>query len=210
MTREEHRKKRHKRAKAGNGTSNTAMVSIEDTKFSLLLAREQHVAQNEDDLLQLVKVNKVVQKILASSSGKAKRCHEDTKQRFDGFQVVMLCHRLWNGGKVYLKARRSETKRSFIRDERAAMITNVEIDNILHRSFERIVGLLEFSWSVLVSTHTPLVPWFQDDAHKGLMQQLTDANCETLAQPDSRISDRFKVFDDTHIKGLKISLSNGT
>lgn len=137
---------------------------------------------------------------------------EEIKQNwYDGItnRLSFLVTGSGTDAKSFLKAennRRARTKRSFLPDERAAMITDDEIDTILRRSFEYIVGLLEFNLIVFrFQLNHHLFQGFKTMLKKDLMQQLTDADWEALVQPDPTIKDRLIVLD-TQIKGLNDSL----
>jgi hypothetical protein len=114
-----------------------------------------------------------------------------------------------SAAKDYLREenrRRATAKRSFLPDERAAMITDEETDTILRRSFEYIVGLLEFNLYVFkFQLNHHLYQGFKKVLRSDLMARVNDADWNMLVQPDPSIDSRLAELDG-QIKGLGESL----
>jgi hypothetical protein len=102
--------------------------------------------------------------------------------------------------------KRATTKKSFLPDERAAMITDEETAMILKRSFEYIVGLLEFNLFVCkfqLNHHFYL--GFKKAIRSTLMSRVNEADWDQLVRPDPSIDIRLGDMEG-QIKGLSESL----
>eukprot|EP00957_Ditylum_brightwellii_P016948 1278194-Ditylum_brightwellii.AAC.1 len=86
--------------------------------------------------------------------------------------------------KKYLRdenRKQATTKKSFLPDERAAMITDEETDTILRRSFEYIVGLMDFNLFVFkFQLNHHFYQGFKKALRKDLMSRVNNADWDTL------------------------------
>jgi len=94
--------------------------------------------------------------------------------------------------KAYLKEEsraRAHSKRNFLPDERTAMITSEETKKILQRSFEYIVGLMEFNLINLrfQLNHYLFLSFKTTMKRKFVYQLMSNANWDTLIEPDDDI-----------------------
>ena len=116
-----------------------------------------------------------------------------------------------NSAKEFLKdenRRRATTKKSFLPDERAAMITEEETDMILQRSFEYIVGLMEFNLFVFrFQLNYHLYQGFKNSIKEDLMTKINDADWNDLVRPDPTINGRLSVLEEQR-RGLQESLDD--
>lgn len=114
-----------------------------------------------------------------------------------------------NSAKAFLKdenRKRAITKKSFLPDERAAMITEEETDLILQRSFEYIVALMEFNLHVFrFQLNYHLFKGFKDSIKGTLMTKINDADWDELVRPDDTLNDRLEVLEEQRT-GLQESL----
>jgi Dynamin family len=102
--------------------------------------------------------------------------------------------------------KRATTRKSFLPDERAAMITKKEIDMILKRSFEYIVGLLEFNLFVFkFQLNHHFYQGFKKSIRSTLIARVNEADWDELVRPDPGIDKRLLDIDN-QIKGLSDSL----
>ena len=101
---------------------------------------------------------------------------------------------------------RAKSKKSFLRDERTAMITDEETKMILDRSFQYLVALMEFSlvWFRLQVNHF-LYESFKKEMKKSFVHRASEADWEALVNPDPVVSDRIDELED-QIKGLESAL----
>ncbi|KAG7346045.1 dynamin family protein [Nitzschia inconspicua] len=102
---------------------------------------------------------------------------------------------------------RAKSKRAFLCDERTAMITNEETNKILHRSFEYIIGLIEWNLvNLRFQIDHYLFMEFKSTMKRSFVYELmTNTNWEELVEPDKETAQRLIEVDD-EIKSLKESL----
>lgn len=139
---------------------------------------------------------------------------EEAKQSFIGSLTRRFESLMGGSGteaKAYLKQEnraRAESKRKFLPDQRTAMITTEESRKILQRSFEYIVGLMEFNLINLKFqlNHYLFVSFKATMKRKFVYDLISNASWETLIEPDSDIGDRLDVVVD-QIRSLRESLS---
>lgn len=102
--------------------------------------------------------------------------------------------------------RSARTKKSFLPDQRAPMITEEETDMILQRSFEYIVALMEFNLVVFkFQLNHHFYEGFKRSIRSTLLTRINNANWEELVRPDPGIEDRILELD-IQIQGLSDSL----
>lgn len=102
--------------------------------------------------------------------------------------------------------KRATTKKSFLPDERASMITEEETDLILQRSFEYIVALMEFNLFVFrFQLNFHLFEGFKKAIRVDLMTKVNDADWEELVRPDPSIKERLADLERQR-EGLQKSL----
>ncbi|CAB9496731.1 Dynamin-related protein [Seminavis robusta] len=102
--------------------------------------------------------------------------------------------------------KRATAKKSFLPDERAAMITKEETEMILTRSFEYIVGLLEFNLFVFkFQLNHHFYQGFKEAIRSTLIARVNDADWNQLVRPDPGIDSRLEELDG-QIRGLSDSL----
>lgn len=102
--------------------------------------------------------------------------------------------------------KRATAKKSFLPDERSAMITGEETDMILQRSFEYIVGLLEFNLICCrFQLNHHLYQGFKTSIRSTYMNKVNEANWDELVQPDPTIDKRLIEIEEQR-KGLTDSL----
>jgi hypothetical protein len=87
------------------------------------------------------------------------------------------------------------------------MITDKETDRILQRSFEYIVGLMEFNLVILkFELNHYLYEGFKNNLKTAFSRSLAEAtDWESLVEPDPDVEDRLNVLDK-QIAGLRESL----
>jgi hypothetical protein len=144
---------------------------------------------------------------------------EDCKEQFElswmaSFKdkmMAMVNTKSNNSAKAFLKdenRKRAITKKSFLPDERAAMITEEETDLILQRSFEYIVGLMEFNLYVFrFQLNYHLFQGFKKSIKVTLMTKINDADWDELVRPDPKINERLAVLEEQRC-GLQESLDD--
>lgn len=124
-------------------------------------------------------------------------------------RLAALSKSCGSAAKDFLKTenrRRATRKKSFLPDERSAMITQEETDTILQRSFEYIVGLLEFNlFNYKFQMNHHLYKGFKDALRVELMSRINEADWNELVQPDPSIGIRLQELG-AQIKGLTDSL----
>ena len=112
--------------------------------------------------------------------------------------------------KEYLKEEnraRAQRKKNFLPDERTSMITQEETQKILQRSFEYIVGLMEFNLVNLrfQLNHYLFVEFKKTMKRDFVFDVISNADWNALVEPDDDVSKRlFEVKDE--IKSLRESL----
>ena len=105
------------------------------------------------------------------------------------------------------RARATKT-RSLLPDERSAMITDAETDKILQRSFEYIVGLLEFNLYVYkFQMNHHLYFGFKHALQVDYLHRINEADWNELIQPDPSVEMKLSELD-AQIKGLADSLQD--
>lgn len=144
---------------------------------------------------------------------------EDCKEQYEQSWTTSIKEKMMallntksnNSAKAFLKdenRRRAITKKSFLPDERAAMITEEETDLILQRSFEYIVGLLEFNLFVFrFQLNYHLFQGFKNSIKVDLMTKINDANWDELVRPDPNINKNLALLDAQR-RGLQESLDD--
>jgi len=102
--------------------------------------------------------------------------------------------------------RKARRKRSFLPDEREAMITEEETEIILHRSFDYMVGLVEFNLILLkFQLNHHLYEKFKKEIRSSLLQNVSDTNWDELIHEDESLEERFQEVQQ-QIAGLRNSL----
>ena len=144
---------------------------------------------------------------------------EDCKQQLEnswmssikGKMMALMNTNSNSSAKNFLKdenRKRAITKKSFLPDERAAMITEEETDLILQRSFEYIVGLMEFNLYVFrFQLNYHLFQGFKKSLKVTLMTKINDADWDELVQPDPTVDDRLALLEEQR-QGLQESLDD--
>ena len=116
-----------------------------------------------------------------------------------------------NSAKAFLRdenRKRATAKKSFLPDERASMITEEETDLILRRSFEYIVGLMEFNLIVFrFQLNYHLFQGFKDSIKVTLMTKINDADWDELVRPDPNVNEQLIVLERQR-QGLQDSLDD--
>ena len=116
-----------------------------------------------------------------------------------------------NSAKAFLKdenRKRATTKKSFLPDERSAMITEEETDLILQRSFEYIVGLMEFNLFVFrFQLNYHLFQGFKNSIKVTLMTKINDADWNELVRPDPTVNETLAKLEKQR-QGLQESLDD--
>ncbi|VEU40799.1 unnamed protein product [Pseudo-nitzschia multistriata] len=142
---------------------------------------------------------------------------EDREKQFENSWLSSFKHRAValinndsnNSAKLFLKdenRKRATTKKSFLPDERAAMITKEETEMILQRSFEYIVGLMEFNLIVFrFQLNYHLFEGFKKAIKETLLTKVNDADWDELVRPDSTIGERLEIVEKQR-QGLQKSL----
>jgi hypothetical protein len=115
-----------------------------------------------------------------------------------------------DAAKRFLKeesASRSTSKKSFLPDERTSMVTPEEKDQILRRSFEYIVALIEFNLVTLkFQLNHYLYMGFKEELGKTLKNRImNEADWAKLIEPDPSLSDRLDLVNE-QIVGVVDSL----
>jgi hypothetical protein len=101
---------------------------------------------------------------------------------------------------------RATSKKAFLSDERTSMITADETDQILRRSFEYIVALMEFNMVIFTfQLNHYLYQRFKDELGNSFIKTITYANWDTLCIPDPNMRERLEVLED-QIAALSESL----
>jgi hypothetical protein len=101
---------------------------------------------------------------------------------------------------------RATSKKAFLSDERTSMITVDETDQILRRSFEYIVALMEFNMVIFTfQLNHYLYQRFKDELGNSFIKTITYANWDTLCIPDPNMRERLEVLED-QIAALSESL----
>jgi hypothetical protein len=92
-------------------------------------------------------------------------------------------------------ASRSTSKKSFLPDERTSMVTPEEKDQILRRSFEYIVALIEFNLVTLkFQLNHYLYMGFKEELSKTFKNRLmNEADWAKLIETDPSLSDRLNL-----------------
>ena len=142
-------------------------------------------------------------------------CQEQMEQSWmsslNGKMMALFNTKSNNSAKAFLKdenRKRAITKKSFLPDERSAMITQEETDLILQRSFEYIVGLMEFNLYVFrFQLNYHLFQGFKNALKVTLMTKINDADWNELVRPDPTVNDRLAVLEEQR-KGLQESLDD--
>jgi hypothetical protein len=95
-------------------------------------------------------------------------------------------------------ASRSTSKKAFLPDERTSMVTSEEKDQILSRSFEYIVALIEFNLVTLkFQLNYYLYMGFKEELGKTFKNGLmNEADWAKLAEPDPGLSDRLDLLKE--------------
>jgi hypothetical protein len=95
-------------------------------------------------------------------------------------------------------ASRSTSKKSFLPDERTSMVTSEEKDQILRRSFEYIVALIEFNLVTLkFQLNHYLYMGFKEELGKTFKNRLmNEADWEKLTEPDPSLLDRRDILKE--------------
>ena len=144
---------------------------------------------------------------------------EDCKQQYEQSWTTSIKEKMMallnstsnNSAKAFLQdenRRRATAKRSFLPDERASMITDEEKDLILQRSFEYIVGLMEFNLFVFrFQLNYHLFQGFKNSIKEDLMTKINDANWNELVRPDPTINERLSTLE-VQRRGLQESLDD--
>jgi len=144
---------------------------------------------------------------------------KDDKEQFEdgwmggikGKLMALVDNKSNNSAKIFLKdenRKRATTKKSFLPDERAAMITEGETDLILQRSFEYIVALMEFNLFVFrFQLNHHLFKGFKTVIKRTLMTNVNNADWNTLVRPDPNISQQLIVLKKQR-EGLQESLDD--
>ncbi|GAX29312.1 hypothetical protein FisN_16Hh254 [Fistulifera solaris] len=97
-------------------------------------------------------------------------------------------------------------KKSFLPDQRTAMITEEETEMILERSFEYILAMSEFNLIVCkFQLNHHLYEGFKKSLRSTLMSRINEANWEELTQPNADVAHRITEIEG-QIKGLRDSL----
>ncbi|GAX09559.1 hypothetical protein FisN_16Lh254 [Fistulifera solaris] len=97
-------------------------------------------------------------------------------------------------------------KKSFLPDQRTAMITEEETEMILERSFEYILAMSEFNLIVCkFQLNHHLYEGFKKSLRSTLMSRINEANWEELTQPNADVAHRIAEIEG-QIKGLRDSL----
>ena len=142
-------------------------------------------------------------------------CQEQMEQSWmsslNGKMMALFNTKSNNSAKAFLKdenRKRAITKKSFLPDERSAMITQEETDLILQRSFEYIVGLMEFNLYVFrFQLNYHLFQGFKNALKVTLMTKINDADWNELVRPDPTVNERLAVLEEQR-KGLQESLDD--
>lgn len=101
---------------------------------------------------------------------------------------------------------RARSKKSFLPDERTAMITDDETEMILRRSFEYIVALMEFNLvNFRFQVNHYLFLGFKRELTKSFMRKGADADWATLVQPDPGVNTRLEELTG-QVESLQESL----
>lgn len=144
---------------------------------------------------------------------------EDSKQQFEDSWMTSIKEKMValvntksnDSAKTFLKdenRKRATTKKSFLPDERAAMITDEETDLILQRSFEYIVGLMEFNLFVFrFQLNYHLFQGFKNAIKVTLMTKINDADWNELVRPDPTMNERLVLLEKQR-RGLQESLDD--
>jgi hypothetical protein len=102
--------------------------------------------------------------------------------------------------KAFLKdqnRKRSQSKRSFLPDERTSMITAKETEMILKKSFEYIVALMEFNLvNFRFQVNHYLYLGFKTELSKSFIRRASDANWKELIQADPSVASRILLLED--------------
>jgi hypothetical protein len=101
---------------------------------------------------------------------------------------------------------RARRKLAFLPDERESMITKEETEVILHRSFDYMIGLVEFNLILLkFQLNHHLYTKFKKEIRSSLLQQVNDTNWDLLVQKDESLGARLQCVQE-QIVGLRGSL----
>jgi hypothetical protein len=101
---------------------------------------------------------------------------------------------------------RALEKKSFLSDQRTAMITKEETATILRRSFLYIVALMEFMLkNFKFQINHYLFVGFKEQFNSCFIKNVTNADWKDLVEPDSGLEDKLKKLDD-QIAALSESL----
>ena len=99
---------------------------------------------------------------------------------------------------------RAVSKKAFLRDKRASMITAEETDVILDRSFQHLIALMEFCLiSFRLQINCCLCEEFKTEMKKTFV--LRGSKVATLVKPDPDVDERIEELED-QIKGIEASL----
>jgi hypothetical protein len=141
---------------------------------------------------------------------------EDQDKAKENFMKKMVTHfdSLVSGSgseaKRYLKEEnrsRAQSKRTFLSDKRTAMITGDETRKILQRSFEYIVGLMEFNLINLrfQLDHYLFMDFKSTMKRKFLYNLMSNTDWDNLVEPDDDIDQQLSQVKD-QVKSLRESL----
>lgn len=102
---------------------------------------------------------------------------------------------------------RAEAKKYFLPDERAAMVTDDESEQILQRSFEYLIALMEFNHVTLkFQIRHYLFNGFKTELRKTFKNRLmNEADWATLVEPDQSLALRLSTVK-AQIKAVQMSL----
>ena len=105
-----------------------------------------------------------------------------------------------------VSVQRITTKKFFLPDKRASMITDEESDIIVRRSFEYIIALFEFILALLkFQLNHHIYQGFKDAIQGRLITQINNIKWEELIQNDPLVDERLNELEK-QIEGLKESL----
>lgn len=101
---------------------------------------------------------------------------------------------------------RARRKLSFLPEERESMITEEETEIILNRSFDYMIGLVEFNLILLkFQLNHHLYEKFKKEIRSSLLQKVNDTNWDTLVQKDDSLEARMQAVEK-EISALQASL----
>ena len=197
-----------------NGVEKFLIQEFDDMLWGLLEEASKHVHVSSEPMYSTIDPTLPTFYVQKDERGGEEGDHSSSESglmKFVQDKINALKDTCNESFKGYLRGQnrsRALEKVRFLPDSRSMMITRDETDEILRRSFEYIVALLEFNLHVCkFNLNHHLYEGFKRCLKKDFLNRMAEANWKELVKPDPGVANQIKILDE-QIQALTDSLQD--